>query len=130
MQAVAGYSILTISPDLGKRPCHLGIACARSTYAALVPVPSITAAMTSSSQYLPPAKVPIVSLTYIKMVIKCLVFHSEHIRDYFFLSLTNTEELTNAATRISRPSLSIALVNSTTTSWPTWKNGHRNNNSN
>lgn len=37
----------TISPDLGRRPCHLGIACARSTYAALVPVPKITAAITS-----------------------------------------------------------------------------------
>jgi len=37
----------TISPDLGRRPCHLGIACARSTYAAFVPVPNITAAMTS-----------------------------------------------------------------------------------
>lgn len=55
--------LLTISPDLGSKPCHLGIACARSTYAALVPVPKITAAMTSGLSYLPPASVPIVSLT-------------------------------------------------------------------
>jgi hypothetical protein len=55
----------TISPDLGRRPCHLGIACARSTYAAFVPVPNITAAITSGLWYRPPANVPIVSLTYI-----------------------------------------------------------------
>ena len=57
---------LTISPDFGRRPCHLGIALARSTYAALEPVPSITAATTSLSSYLPPANVPIVSFTYIR----------------------------------------------------------------
>lgn len=55
--------MLTISPDLGKRPCHFGIACARSTYAAFVPVPKITAAATSLLLYLPPASVPTVSLT-------------------------------------------------------------------
>lgn len=53
----------TISPDLGSRPCHLGIVFARSTYAALVPVPNITAAMTSGLLYRPPANVPTVSLT-------------------------------------------------------------------
>lgn len=41
------HNLLTISPDFGIRPCHFGIACARSTYAAFVPVPRITAAITS-----------------------------------------------------------------------------------
>lgn len=30
----------TISPDLGRRPFHLGMACGRPTYAAFVPVMS------------------------------------------------------------------------------------------
>jgi hypothetical protein len=59
----ATKKLLTISPDLGRRPCHFGIACARSTYAAFVPVPKITAAITSLLEYLPPANVPTVSFT-------------------------------------------------------------------
>ena len=55
--------LFTISPDFGNGPCHLGIASALSTYAALVPVPNITAATTSLFENLPPASVPTVSLT-------------------------------------------------------------------
>jgi hypothetical protein len=58
------FQTLTIFPDLGSNPVHLGIALACSTYAAFVPVPKITAATTSLSIYLPPANVPTVSLTY------------------------------------------------------------------
>ena len=80
--------LITIFPDFGSSPVHLGIALACSTYAAFVPVPNITAATTSLSIYLPPANVPTVSLT-------------------------------SAVTFISSPCLSMALLNSATTSSPT-----------
>jgi hypothetical protein len=59
-----GQQDVTIWPDLGSTLPHLEIAWARSTYAAFVPVPKMTAIMTSSFQYRPPAKVPTVSLTW------------------------------------------------------------------
>ena len=52
-----------MSPDSGGGPHHLGIELICSMYAALVPVPSITAATVSLSTYLPAANVRTVSLT-------------------------------------------------------------------
>jgi len=132
-------------PDLGSNPVHLGIAFACSTYAAFVPVPNITAATTSLSIYLPPANVPTVSLTYkvsilspnvggLKKASERNLFH--HLTVLAFYQQRKSSKniasgilqrycakswqlLTNAVTFISSPCLSMALLNSETTSSPT-----------
>ena len=131
----AEVKTLTISPNLGSGPCHLGIVCAWSMYAAFVPVPSITAAIASLSAYLAAANVPTVSLTchvafYISVSTSKGQLRHEWCKVSFNIlfakrinpikGLMDQMNLTNAVTFISSPWRLIALFNSATTSWPTW----------
>ena len=132
----AEVKTLTISPDLGSGPCHLGIVCAWSMYAALVPVPSITAAIASLSAYFAAANVPTVSLTchvafYISVstskgqlrhewcAVNFNILFAKRIHNPI-KGLMDQMNLTNAVTFISSPWRLIALFNSATTSLPTW----------
>ena len=142
--------MLTISPDLGRRPCHLGIACARSTYAAFVTVPRMTASVTSWLWYLPPANVPILSFTCIihnktKIAVNRMQYQGTQDKHNIYQTVIHPPKsltgkiyawplevgengLTKAATRISRPIFSMDLVNSPTTSCPTYINGSQERN--